>query len=88
MTPKEKAKELINKYLPYADGVERQEDEDQIIEHYENAKQCALIAVDEMLNYVSVIERHETADCAFGGSFDGDEYFKFLQQVKTEIKAL
>jgi hypothetical protein len=52
MTAKEKAKELLNKYFNYADE-----------EYYEttpswelnknrkqNAKQCALIAVDEILN--------------------------------------
>ena len=37
MTPKEKAKELVNKYLQIYDG--------RVIQ----AKQCVLIAVDEML---------------------------------------
>ena len=40
MTPKEKAKELVNKYLdniPFANN------------SIERAKQCALIAVDEIL---------------------------------------
>lgn len=38
MTPKEKAKELFNKYYLYID-----------IKNYENTKQCALIAVDLIL---------------------------------------
>lgn len=78
MTPKEKAKELVDKYTEVI----------YPIINIEKAKQCALIAVDEIWNYVAVIEQHETADCAFGGSFDGDEYFKYCQQVKQEIEAL
>lgn len=38
MTPKEKAKELVNKYLQIYDG--------RVIE----AKKCALIAIEEILN--------------------------------------
>ena len=41
MTPKEKAQELVDKFIPFADTY-----------HYgnlANAKQCALIAVDEIL---------------------------------------
>jgi hypothetical protein len=37
MTPKEKAKELFNKYL-------------EINYHYYQAKDCALIAVDEIID--------------------------------------
>ena len=44
-----KAKELVENYMPLADGVDRQEDHDQIEEHIENAKQCAIICVDEIL---------------------------------------
>ena len=44
-----KAKELVENYMPLADGVDRQEDHDQIEEHIENAKQCAIICVDEII---------------------------------------
>jgi hypothetical protein len=76
MTPKEKAEKLVDRFnLPSGlMSIER--------------KQCALIAVDEIWNYVAVIEQHETGDFAFGGSFDGDEYFKYLQEVKQEIESL
>jgi len=45
MTPKEKARELVDSFKPYSDwnGFDLQ------IELL-NAKQCALIAVDEILN--------------------------------------
>jgi hypothetical protein len=41
MTPKEKAEELVDKFLGYAyDGISPAE---------ENSKECALIAVDEVI---------------------------------------
>ena len=55
MTPKEKAKELVykfsqvippSKYEAYEDGVKIDFD-------YENAKQCALITVDEILEVIN-----------------------------------
>ena len=68
MTPKEKAKELYNKFNPhcltksfYGDDIERQ-----------STKQCALIAVDEILN---------------AHLFDLDEK-QYWQQVKQEIENL
>jgi hypothetical protein len=42
MTPKEKAKELVNKFMPFVYV-------DKSIGEYFNAKNCALIAVDEIL---------------------------------------
>jgi hypothetical protein len=42
MTPKEKAEELVNKFSFFADTLHNG--------NRENAKQCALIAVDEILN--------------------------------------
>jgi hypothetical protein len=43
MTPQEKAVELVHKF-----GMENQ--------YYERAKQCALIAVDEVLNVIDNFE--------------------------------
>ena len=68
MTPKEKAIKLVNKMCAYA-----------IINRngsWNNAKQCALIAVDEILKLVSN---------------DLDLYYKdciYWEQVKAEIQAL
>ena len=67
MTPKEKAKELVDKMLYCYQGH---------IDEY-TAKQCALIAVEEIL------EEHR---------FDDSDYanrrFKYLQEVKSEIENL
>lgn len=51
MTPKEKAKELYNKFIPFTDT----DINDSKVEVY-NTKQCVLIAVDEI---VEAIEWHE-----------------------------
>jgi hypothetical protein len=65
MTPKEKAIELIDKYLEIDASI-----------NFEDAKLCAIIAVNEILKLVSD---------------DLDLYYKdciYWEQVKAEIQAL
>ena len=78
MTPKEKAIELVYKFMPIVEcGDNRYSDKVQ----KQNAKQCALIAVDEILNN-------------FGTKTNGQTFYteyravQFWQQVKTEIEKL
>lgn len=66
MTPKEKAKELYNKFLLITDN-----------EVYNDAKEAALIVVDEILNNAGFI--YKTAR---------DAYRKYWQQVRQEIENL
>ena len=74
MTPKEKAKELVDKLFytmnALRDGYNRDECK-------QAAKQCALIAVDEILS----IKKEIWDNLA-------DEYFIYWQQVKQEIEKL
>ena len=63
MTPKEKAIELFEKYF-------------EITNNYYQAKQCALIAVDEILNYTSM----GLPD------MEGVFYDSFWMEVKKEIE--
>lgn len=63
MTPKEKAEELFEKYYDYL-GM-----------HDSIAKECALIAVDEIINFMTP----ET---------DSKEAFEYWEEVKKEIEAL
>jgi hypothetical protein len=67
MTPKEKAKELVEKMAIYhwTDVCD-----------YEGAKQCALIAVDEILKLSYFT--HEPSE-------DDDLYSNYWEQVKQEI---
>ena len=77
MTPKEKAIELVYKFMPIVEcGDNRYSDKVQ----KQNAKQCALIAVDEILsnNPIKLVGNA-------GKFIYMDEYW---QQVKTEIENL
>jgi len=64
MTPKEKAKELVAKYKGFG-----------MYNESIAAKQCALIAVDEILNAIEQI-------------FETFEERKYWQEVKQEIEKL
>ena len=80
MTSKEKAKELYNKMLQWQDNA------DIYIERKitsTNAKQCALIAVDEILN----LDLHSVGDYK---CFDdpSEWYISYWEEVKHEIKKL
>lgn len=69
MTPKEKAKELFDKYC-YA--IRTEETDSGYFTNVIYAKQCALIAVDEILN----------------NGFDFTDESEYWQEVKTEIEKL
>ena len=71
MTPKEKAKELFNKYYSYLKA-NLMHDEEAI----EDAKQCALIAVDELIESTLRFSVQEN---------NNKDYWK---KVKQEIKKL
>jgi hypothetical protein len=49
MTPKEKAKELVNKHFDYVEAW-------SVSNQIENAKQCALITVNEIIEYIILSE--------------------------------
>jgi hypothetical protein len=68
MTPQEKSQELFDKYW------ELNTDFDGLVK-YELAKQCALIAVDEIMNYMTP-------------QTDSKEAFDYWREVKQEIEKL
>ena len=71
MTPQEKAIELVNKYKEFT--------EDNYAESYCNAKQCALIAVDEILDLNLGLSNCDE------NNWETD---KFYNEVKKEIEKL
>jgi hypothetical protein len=75
MTPREKAWELYQKYRTLEGKYG-----DKVLYNYD-AKQCALIAVDEMIEEISKWA---------GGEFQEweKERWKYLQEVKQEIEKL
>ena len=74
-TAKEKAAELVEKFLPVALNHEFGKTESQA--QLDNAKQCALIAVEEVIQ----IEKHNIASNLL---IHGDR-LEFWQQVKQEL---
>ena len=76
MSPKEKAEDLFNKYATYVvmwtggSEVERQ-----------NCKQCALIAVDEILDNFGSLVGDKTHYCNYLTT-------QYYQEVKEEIEKL
>ena len=81
MTPKEKSVELVNKYLQIYDG------------RVPQAKQCALIAVDEILKS----EPRSPSDVDWDDVGGTHQYYyeaqreeadKYWQEVKQEIEKL
>jgi|APFre7841882590_1041340.scaffolds.fasta_scaffold280949_2 hypothetical protein len=77
MTPKEKAKDLVEKFKKYAYYPKTNDDEVFINQLNNNAKQCALIAVDEIL-----WEIIKYADNSREYVVENANYW---QEVKTEI---
>lgn len=77
MEPKQKAEELIEKYNDYL------QQEMQCIVYVYQAKQCALIAVDEILEYI---------DSNHNGYYTMPESVKikydYYEEVKQELEKL
>ena len=71
MTPREKAKELFRKFIP---PTQQWDDIDGYITDEYHAKQCALIAVDEILEMDLPILEEEA-----------DKFYEYWQEVKQEI---
>lgn len=71
MTSKDKSKELISKFMPHVRWKLSQED------CLDRAKECALVAVDVMLNFQENLIITE-----------GSIAYKYWQEVKTEINKL
>ena len=70
MTPKNKVKELVDRFL----------NEQNDTEEISQAKQCALICVDEMLEFAYDVEWEKKEEAI--------SKLKFLKEVKQEINKL
>ena len=83
MTPKEKAKELVDKFRQQTDGIAGY--------NYDNVnKQCALIAVDEILNsnphiYIEIGGSDCRGDWSYKEAQSNQLYWK---EVKQKIEKL
>ena len=75
MTPKEKAEELVNKFVSLDNDI-------FCSVNYPYSKQCALIAVDEIINNIPCREDYSSNGWVL---IDNTEYWK---EVKQEIENL
>jgi hypothetical protein len=94
MTPKEKAEELVDKFYqttpneafinePYGIATE--------YKAWEQAKQCALIAVDEMIQTAKDVFEHCWNHISWKAQYDivdMNKYLCYLEEVKEEINKL
>jgi hypothetical protein len=71
MTPKEKAKQLVEKFTDIENEYNEYSD-------FKQAKQCALIAVDELIKTVDMCIPHLNAET----------YAGYWKEVKCEIEVL
>jgi uncharacterized UPF0160 family protein len=74
MTAKEKAKELVEKFIEHT---QEWDELDGYVNDIYRAKQCALIAVDEMINWKETLFVTE-----------GSMAYQYLLKVKQEIQNL
>jgi hypothetical protein len=89
MTPKEKAFELVYKYYKITKEFEFIKGEG-LVPYYGSAKQCALIAVDEILES-SPLEPNDSPEWLQPEDWfpDANIYAeKYWKEVKTEIEKL
>jgi hypothetical protein len=81
LEPKEKAKELVSKFIPY--NQEYQEGTDMIFsDDLDGAKQCALICVDEIISAFNFPKYNGDPET----KINGDEIYWI--DVKQEINKL
>jgi hypothetical protein len=78
MTPKQKAKELVDKFFEYSYRVKWDIDKNKWEHNFDQSKQCALIAVDEILTWFK----------AHSYSNKNYDAFVFYNEVKQEIEKL
>jgi uncharacterized UPF0160 family protein len=74
MTAKDKAEELVNKFIKHT---QEWDELDGYVNDIYRAKQCALIAVDEMINWKETLFVTE-----------GSMAYQYLLKVKQEIQNL
>jgi len=85
MTPKEKARELVNQFLEKIPFADTNVYKDWKKEMNDKAKQCALIAVNEILENVNYFFTELEKD-GLPNKFDDE--IEYWQEVKQEIEKL
>jgi hypothetical protein len=88
MTPKEKALELLNKFSVHTKAFN---DNSGWIIDINSTKECALIAVDEMIQTAKDVFEHCWNHISWKAQYDivdMNKYLCYLEEVKQEIEKL
>lgn len=85
MTPKEKAAELVAKFLEHA---EIRLNDDSVFSKLPEAKQCAFIVVNEILSELKIWGAPFLFEETSANDWANSRLNTYWQQVKTEIEAL
>jgi hypothetical protein len=80
MTPKEKAIELVDKFIDYVNCWDDETADPNYTQAYNYSKQCALITVNEILK---VLNDYWNQDCKINNTKIG-----YYEEVKQEIEKL
>ena len=83
MTPKEKAQQLVDRFREFADGTDPETDRYSPNIEKQKAKQCALIAVDEILDFMMNDDK-ESETCYWANH----PLLSYWYEVKKEIELL
>jgi hypothetical protein len=84
MTPKDKAQELVDKFIEHTMEFDEL---DGYVEDKDNAKQCALIAVDELIKNQEKITKNLNRYLSIA-NIEIQDTGDFWQEVKQEIEKL
>lgn len=89
MTPKEKADDIVDKFLDYANADIDKKHKEFSVSLRENAKQCALVCVDELSAECTQLAQY------FVKTFQPEQartilknQVKYWSEVKTELEKL
>ena len=87
MTPKEKAEDLAKKLFEFNQRVKWDSDNDEWAHDYKLAKQCALIAVDEIINSRNDDRGFDDTLSSVSSEYYTAHpmYLTYWQEVKQEI---
>ena len=82
LTPKEKAKQLVDKFRNEFKWVEI----DHNVDLYRDTRQCALILVNEILNVLYSVQNRDRVGFEYLGDIvDGHELSDFFEQIQNDL---
>lgn len=88
MTPEEKAKELVESFAETIPAIITYEDEHTVLQerNWPIAKECALIAVEEIQKVVPFVNKRQAGTVSQEYRASENQFLSYWYKVKDEIK--